>query len=161
MNKEIPNNLFEGNQWELPTDINIITKTMEAFQAKLIEQGWPEDDANWLGATFEEMLINSIVHGNLGIKEKSSEESWREAGLREQVKANVGKMVHVKLDVTPDEITVQLRDEGEGFDWRKMLKEDEALLKSSGKGHAFLKMNLFDSFEYNEAGNEVTLKKKK
>ena len=154
-------NYFEGNEWQLPPDIGIVGSAVDEFRRRLADLKWEEEDIDWLTATFEEVLVNAIVHGSLNIKEKSEEESWRTAALREQEKGGNKKPVHVKLDLTPDKITIIVRDEGEGFDWRKQFEsEGEDLTKTSGRGMLYMKMN-FDSFSYNEKGNEVTMIKER
>lgn len=161
MNKELSprdqEEIFTGDEWVLPTDVKLVDKAASEFRKRLIEAGWDE----WLTMPFQEMLINAIVHGNLGIKNKSEVESWQDAALREQREKPTDRKVHVKFYINPEEIEVIIRDDGEGFDWQSMLDPKEELLKSSGKGWAYLhpSMELFDSFEYNEKGNEVTLRK--
>lgn len=166
MNREIPKpgearDYFKGNEWQLPTDIRIVDSAAEAFRKKLKEMIWKEEDINWLEATFREVLINAIVHGNLNISEKSEGENWQTAALKEQASSEIEAPVYVKLDLTPDKIVIVIRDEGGGFDWKKQLESvGENVTKTSGRGSAYMKM-FFDSVTYNEAGNEVTLSKER
>jgi anti-sigma regulatory factor (Ser/Thr protein kinase) len=156
--------LFPGNNWQLSTDIRLVKGASEEFNRRLIESGWKEDEASSLEMAFEETLINAIVHGNLEIKEKSDDESWYSAALKVQAgdRALNHKKVYVSIDVTTDAVSVTVRDEGNGFDWKKLDSEpsEETLLKPSGRGNLYMKL-FFDSVEYNEKGNEVTLRKKK
>lgn len=152
---------FEGNEWQLPTDIKVVDSAADEFRNRLLKLRWKEEDVDWLEATFREVLINAIVHGNLNILEKSEDENWQTAALREQAKGKIEKFVHVKLGLTSDKIAVVIRDQGKGFDWKKQLdsvSEDSA--KTSGRGATYMKM-FFDSATYNEAGNELTLTKER
>ena len=64
-----------------------------------------------------------------------------------------------RINITEEQLEVTVRDEGEGFDWRNQ-KESEGLEKTSGKGTTFIK-TFFDSYQYNDKGNEITLIRKK
>jgi len=152
---------FKGNQWELPTDIDLVNKASEELERRLIEAGWG-DDAYPLVTSFSEALINAIVHGNLEIKEKSETESWREAALRVQKEKPSTKKVFVILNVTPEEVAINIRDEGNGFAVKEIIDptSNDGISKTSGRGFLFMHQD-FDSVEHNEKGNEVTMKKTK
>ena len=52
-----------------------------------------------------------------------------------------------------------IRDDGGGFDWRKLpAVEPENLLAFNGRG-IFLTKIYFDEVTFNDTGNEVTLRK--
>ena len=60
----------------------------------------------------------------------------------------------------PRVFEVTIRDEGKGFDWRALpAVVPENLLAFNGRG-IFLTKIYFDDVEYNEAGNQVTLRKR-
>lgn len=161
LEQEGPINYWGGNEWQLPSDIRIMHLTTEKFRKRLTDLGWKEEEVDWLTATFGEVLINAIVHGNLNIQEKPEDESWKDAALRKQKEDKINKFIHVKLDLTPDKIVIVVRDEGGGFDWKKQINsEDEDPLKTSGRGLLYMK-TYFNQFSYNEAGNEVTLVKER
>ncbi len=165
-NVELPQenneNMFKGNEWTLPTDIKLVDLAEDEFKKKLTEAGWDNDDENIdMGVAFREVLINAIVHGNLGMKDKSEEESWQQAALKEQENNPSSKSIHVKLDITSASINVIIGDEGDGFDWKnKLHTQIGGPLISSGRG-TLLMNAYFDSLEYNEKGNEATLRKNK
>ena len=154
-------NYFEGNQWELPTDIGLVDKAEERFKLRLLEIGW-EEDADWLATSFGEALINAIVHGNLGVKEKPEAESWRQTALRVQQEKPSAKKVFVSFSITPERISVTIRDEGDGFVVNEIIDptKPEVILKPSGRGFPFMR-TFFDSVVHNEKGNEVTMEKTK
>ena len=152
--------LFKGNHWELSTDIGLLGPAQKEFEQRLMGAGWEEEDYYGMVVSFGEAFINAVAHGNLGLKEKGEHESWRDAALRVQKDNPSHKKVFIDLDITSEELSVTVRDEGEGFKHAPDPTDPEGLLKSSGRGLVFMR-NFFDSVEYNEKGNEVTMKKRR
>lgn len=113
-----------------------------------------------------EIILNAIEHGNFGIsyEEKSLTiqnnnylellESRSEDSQRNQKK--------VFIDCTTDraEISIEIRDQGEGFDFREFVEMDssEEVLRAHGRG-IFLASLYFDKIEYREPGNRVLMSK--
>lgn len=100
-----------------------------------------ELDKKYFNKTYlciSEAVINSIRHGN---------------------KSDLNKQVFIVADCIETEIIIQIEDEGEGFDIKKVknptLKEN--VNKESGRG-IFIIKNLSDGIEYNDKGNRVQLK---
>lgn len=85
-----------------------------------------------------EAVINSIRHGN---------------------KNDLNKQVRIVADCIETEIIIQIEDEGDGFDVKKVknptLKEN--VNSESGRG-IFIIKNLSDGIEYNDKGNRVQFK---
>jgi DNA-binding response OmpR family regulator len=115
----------------------------------------------------EEMLTNAIEHGNLGIsfmEKKTAIEKGKLGELfadRLREGSNADKKVYITSTLTPELFTVSIRDEGGGFDWRNLPELlPENLFSYSGRG-IFLTKIYYDEVSYNEAGNVVTLTKKK
>ena len=109
-----PNELFEGNNWTLPTDIDLVEPAAEAFLKKLgaEEVKCDPDLAANLKLGFHEALVNAIAHGNLGIKSNLNVADLAEA---EQQKNPTDKKVYVAFVITPKIVKINIRDEGEGF----------------------------------------------
>jgi len=145
---------FEGNDWILDTDINLVGLVADKLKERLTKAGWAEEEAMNMEVGFREALINAIVHGNLGLKEKPDGIDWGMAALRKQEREKSDKKVYIKLNISPEEVIIVVRDEGEGFNWQEKKEYDP--LKSSGRGEIFMKA-YYDSFERNEKGNEITL----
>ena len=116
-----------------------------------------------------ELLINAVEHGNLGITyeektaamERGSDvlTALRDARLTDAV---MGKR-RVSVDFGLGEHVCEwvISDEGDGFDWRAVpdpLDEDN-LLKPLGRG-MFLCRFLFDEMEYEGPGNIVRVRKR-
>ncbi|HEY0590191.1 MAG TPA: response regulator, partial [Thermoanaerobaculia bacterium] len=109
-----------------------------------------------------ELLLNAVEHGNLGItyEEKSElkdHERWlAEVQRRLALPENAAKRVKIEYVRTGEESRFTIRDEGEGFDWRRFLEIDpERAMHTHGRGIAVARRFSFDSLEYRDPGNEV------
>jgi CheY-like chemotaxis protein/anti-sigma regulatory factor (Ser/Thr protein kinase) len=128
--------------------------------ATVLANAYPDPHRVVIGLS--ELLINAVEHGNLGItyEEKSrlrEENRWElEVEARLQDPAYAGREVEVNYHRDPDRIRVVIRDQGEGFDWRKYVDIDPArAFDTHGRGIAMSRMVSFDSVEYHGCGNEV------
>lgn len=126
----------------------------------------PEEILN-LKIGIEEMITNAIEHGNLGISFEEKSEAIREERLEgliaertaESERAGRRIFIHSRLDSDFFEVTV--RDEGRGFDWKALPEvAPENLLAFNGRGILLARI-YFDEVTYNEAGNQVTLRKRR
>lgn len=154
---------FPGSHWVLPTDIDLVEDIAEAFTKKLEEAGLDKDsdEVYYLGIAFREALINAIAHGNLGVEmPDGSTRTLGELAKEKQTRNPTDKKVYVDVEIDAGKISVTIRDEGRGFNWRKIPdpKVGDAVLKSKGRGVMFMR-SFFDSATYNESGNEVTMVK--
>lgn len=109
--------------------------------------GFDEDSMHWVGVAVRESVINAIKHGNQNDR---------------------SKLVHVEFTSSsspePGELSVRIRDEGDGFDPDSLADPlaPENMLKSSGRG-IFLMRNFMDDVELRrapEGGMEVLMVKK-
>lgn len=105
--------------------------------------GLDEDSLHWVGVAVRESVINAIKHGN---------------------RHDVTKRVVVEFIAAPSEMTVSIRDQGEGFDPDKLADPlaPENVLKASGRG-IFLMRNFMDAVSLNrppEGGMEVRMVKR-
>jgi serine/threonine-protein kinase RsbW len=109
--------------------------------------GLDDDGSHWVGVAIRESVINAIKHGN---------------------RNDASKKVFVEFETGPaapvPELTIRVRDEGEGFDPSTL--EDplapENLLKSSGRG-IFLIRNFMDDVQLQrapEGGMEIRMVKR-
>jgi DNA-binding response OmpR family regulator len=114
----------------------------------------------------EEMITNAIEHGNLGISLEEKSRAMLDGtlaeliGQRTEEAQHAGRRVFITSRLTSALFEVTIRDEGKGFDWRTLpAVVPENLLAFNGRGILLTKI-YFDEVEYNEAGNQVTLRKR-
>jgi serine/threonine-protein kinase RsbW len=108
--------------------------------------GLDDDGAHWVSVAIRESVINAIKHGN------RNDES---------------KHVFVEFETVtaaPPELTIRVRDQGEGFDPETVANPlaPENLLKSSGRG-IFLIRNFMDDVQLQRApggGMEIRMVKR-
>jgi DNA-binding response OmpR family regulator len=115
----------------------------------------------------EEMIVNAIEHGNLGISSTEKNLAIEDGKLgdlfaeRLRLGDNGSKRVFISSRISADAFLISVCDEGEGFNWRSLPDLlPENLLAYNGRG-IFLTKIYFDEVRYNEKGNEVTLLKKR
>ena len=122
---------------------------------------YPDPDKVLLG--MNELTVNAIEHGNLGITydEKSElikNNTWK-AEIDKRLTEDKYKDRKVKIDIhrTDSEVTLIIEDEGNGFDWKSFIDINaERAYDSHGRGIAMASMMSFDSVSYNDTGNKVT-----
>ena len=128
--------------------------------AILLADFFPDPERVVLGLS--ELLVNSVEHGNLGMHydlkgELISENRWLEEIERLQERPeHAGKRVTVHYERSDSEISLRIRDEGEGFEWQSFLELDpERVTDNHGRGIAMARMMSFDAMEYLDNGREV------
>ncbi len=108
--------------------------------------GLDEDAAHWVSVAIRESVINAIKHGN---------------------RNDAAKRVFVEFEANggeAPELSIRVRDEGEGFDPAQLADPlaPENLLKSSGRG-IFLIRNFMDDVQLHrapEGGMEIRMLKR-
>ena len=115
----------------------------------------------------DELLSNSIEHGNLGITQQEKEKALYESdGLRLIHEERLSDDNRARRLVTIEYHGVRgkfcewiLRDEGEGFNWRDVPSPlaPESFYKPCGRG-IFLSRMIFDHVEYRDRGNVVCVR---
>lgn len=127
----------------------------------------PQEDILNLKIGIEEVITNAIEHGNLGISFEEKSKAIQEGRLAELIADRsresdaAGRAVGITSRLSPRLFEITIRDDGKGFDWRTLpAVEPENLLAFNGRG-IFLTKIYFDEVTYNDAGNEVTLRKHK
>ena len=134
---------YAGNRWELSLETLDADAVMLAFQARLLDTGWPEEESHELAIGFKEALANAMRYGKT-------------------------KTIIVELDVEADRCTVGVEDEGEPFVPADIPDPTvgEGLLKGSGLGCLFMRQFFGEDGVVVElyaadgrGGNRVTLSK--
>jgi CheY-like chemotaxis protein len=109
-----------------------------------------------------ELTTNAIEHGNLGITyaEKSDlliRDAWEaEIERRQLLPENLHKYAELNLEISPHQLSIRLRDKGDGFDWSRYQEFSvERAADPHGRGIAMARALAFDSLEYIGSGNEL------
>ncbi len=128
--------------------------------ANFFAQAAPEPEKRVIG--LQELLINAVEHGNLGLSYQEKTELLMEGCWQEEVERRLGlpeyreRFVEVLFERIPQAIRFTIRDQGEGFDWQKYLDFDPArIFDPHGRGIAMARMMSFSSLEYQGNGNTV------
>ncbi len=118
-------------------------------------------DNEEVAIALQELLINSVEHGNLGItyEEKSSllEKSAleKEIMLRQSLPENQNKVVEVCFKKNADFIEVHIKDQGQGFDYNNYSHfSPERAFDLHGRGIVIAK-NELQTIDYIHPGNQV------
>lgn len=119
------------------------------------------DDRYKLQMTLMEFLTNALEHGNLGIT-YDDKTKWLMAGkdmmalLQERNKdpKYADRKIHITYTIGKAKSKFTIRDDGEGFDWRKYVSR-EMTEELHGRGIA-LSRELTQNINYNDKGNEVS-----
>ena len=124
---------------QLPSDLKIIPETSRDIIKKIKSKDISEDDLFDIRLALEEALVNAIKHGN---------------------KQDCNKNVLLKITINPGKATMQIKDEGEGFDYEKLVSpaEPKNLKKPYGRG-VFLIKKLMDSVEFFDGGRGIKMVK--
>jgi len=107
-----------------------------------------------------EIFFNAIEHGNLGISYEKKRQ-LKEEGLWDKTFYNLltspahqHKKVNVDLDITPFLITIDIEDEGEGFNWQAIENIPSSDVHH-GRGLFIAKKLSFDKIEFLGKGNQI------
>ncbi|MBN1799166.1 MAG: response regulator [Spirochaetales bacterium] len=113
----------------------------------------------------EEMIANAIEHGNLAIGFSKKSEALKKGNfgslLEQKLKnsENSQKQIFISSHLTKKSFSITIRDQGSGFDWKNLPSlSAQSLHHYNGRGIILTKI-FFDRVIYNDAGNQVTLKK--
>jgi serine/threonine-protein kinase RsbW len=102
-----------------------------------------EDSAHWIGMSVRESVTNAIQHGN---------------------KLDLTKKVDICFEVLPDQLSISVRDQGNGFQADEIPNplDSDNLLKPSGRGIFYIR-TFMDEVEFRslpQGGTEVHMVKK-
>ncbi len=128
--------------------------------AFLVANCFPEPEVAVYG--LNEMLINAVEHGNLGITYAEKMHLLLEGRLHEEIErrlalpCNRDKWAYLSFEAEEDRLRVLIKDQGAGFDWRQYLDiSPERATHPNGRGIATSRLMSFTSVEYRGCGNEV------
>ena len=152
----------------LDNDESLIPSVIARLELPLAELGlFDEGERMQIAMALDESLLNAIVHGNLEVSSDLREIDDGEpyASLIRQRKTEepyCNRRVMVLLQATTTEASITIRDDGPGFDTTCLRDptEPDNLELCGGRGllliHSFM-----DQVIHNNAGNEITMIKRK
>ena len=153
--------------FEIENDVNLLLSLSRHIQQTLaVSWGLDRTDRLRIGTALEEALLNSLYHGNLGVrselKEIDHDEFYRQAEERRVTPPWSDRRIRVQTQITSEEMEVTIRDEGQGFDPALLPDptDPENLDRPCGRG-VMLMRAFMDEVRYNATGNEVTLVRKR
>ena len=153
--------------FEIGNDIEILGGLLTVM-LRPVDVWLTESEKLQIRMGLQELLINAIEHGNLGITAEEKQEALTNDSYETLIKArcqlptNTARRVTVWMENDPvqREFRCRIRDEGDGFDWEPLLQgnaESIPVLAGSGRG-IFLVKTLMPHIEYFGKGNEVALR---
>ena len=120
------------------------TETAREVQERIIglmeQNAWPMRECFGVRLALEEAMVNAIKHGN---------------------RMEPDKQVFIACELTAEEITVVIEDQGEGFKPEDVPDptDDENLENPGGRGIMLIR-SFMNGVAYNDRGNRLTMIKK-
>jgi CheY-like chemotaxis protein/anti-sigma regulatory factor (Ser/Thr protein kinase) len=137
------------------------------LQGNLEQLNFCDDTALFQVSTaLAEAFNNAIDHGNLeldsALREESHERYDELRNERARQQPYCDRRVRVTERITPDAVTYVVLDAGNGFDVTAIPDptDPQCLLKASGRG-LMLVRTFMDEVTFNQAGNEITMAKRR
>ena len=138
----MPDSPWDWNlQRTIPSSLDAGHQLIESYLKILDQFGWEGGDLFHVQLAVEEAIVNAITHGNQQSPEKS---------------------VEIEFKVSRNETTMRIRDEGPGFcpDALPDPTSEELLDVPHGRGVMLIRQTM-TSVEFNAAGNQVTMVKRR
>jgi len=132
--------VHEKIEFELPSDLALMNGVLEYLQERVAKLGLIRPERSNLFIALDEAFVNAVKHGN---------------------KSDPSKLVRITAELTPQEASFTVEDEGEGFDIKQIPDpcDPANLFRTSGRG-VLLIYNIMDEVEYNAQGNRVKMVKR-
>lgn len=157
---------------ELGNDASLIDPMVDLVQQTVARARLSDSSGQLrIGVALREALLNALLHGNLEIPLEHMDDA-REHLLRQRdlpirseksaQKALDDRRIFVNVRISTEEARFVIRDEGPGFDVSAVPSSWEpGGLEQQGSRSLSLIRAFMDEVIYNEAGNEVTLVKRR
>jgi len=149
--------------FEITNDIDLVQPLIRVLidEAKLACR-IPRNQLPGIRMGLHELIVNAIEHGNLELESELKQRADYLVFLKQRAGEPrfSGRRVTIEVGIDAESFACVIRDQGPGFDWRCLPdpRNPENLFKPHGRG-IILAGNFFDEFNYNEAGNQVTVRK--
>ena len=109
-----------------------------------------------------ELCINAVEHGNLDITYDDKSDLNNKGGWQDEIERRLelpeykDKKVTVTYSKSDAEITLEITDEGTGFDWEEYMEiSSKRATDNHGRGIALSNLMSFDALEYVAPGNKA------
>ncbi len=119
-------------------------------------------DPATLAIGLQELLINAVEHGNLGLAYRDKTRLLLENRWQEELDRRITlpeyreRYVEVLFERLPNALRFTISDQGEGFDWTQYLEFDPArIFDPHGRGIAMARKLSFSTLVYQGNGNRV------
>jgi len=122
-----------------PATLANVDKTTRKIEKFLTHAGIEDPSQSFnIVLGMREALNNAVTHGS---------------------KKDLNKTVCLTLRMEEGILTMEVEDEGDGFDWKVHMEKSLPSREESGRGLAIMK-RFFTSMRYNQKGNKLIMKKK-
>lgn len=127
--------------YRFPSDHGKACELIDQVIEQLVQRGWPQSDRFAIQMGLEEALTNAIKHGN---------------------QSDPQKQVTLKVQVDPQEIRIEVVDEGQGFRHSRVPDPTRKTnrKRESGRGVALIRF-FMDEVHYNDSGNQLEMVKRR
>ena len=156
------------NEFVIENDSSLIAPLVRYFQESTERLGLlcHASEQTRMGIALEEALLNSMYHGNLevpsALREEDDSKFYEVIECRRKQSPYQERRLVVNSSLSRDQAIFTIRDEGPGFDMSSIPDPTDPNYIERVSGRGMLLMRTFmDSVEYNEAGNVVTLSKRR
>jgi serine/threonine-protein kinase RsbW len=132
--------VHEKIEFEVPSDLGLMNSVLQYLLERVAKLGLIKPERSNLYVALDEAFVNAVKHGN---------------------KNDPNKLVRITAELSPQEASFTVEDEGEGFNVQEIPDpcDPANLFKSSGRG-VLLIYNIMDEVEYNAQGNRVKMVKR-
>ena len=122
---------------KIPSSLERIPSFISTIIERIRPLGIPEEEIFNIRLSLEEALVNAVKYGN---------------------KLDPQLTVEVKVQLDSDKLVIEVKDQGEGFDFEKLEDptKEENIEKVRGRG-IFLMKNLMDEVIFKEKGTRVIM----
>lgn len=151
----------------LENDLDLISSLVSYLTQVLRDAGlFDVSESQRISTALDEALTNAYYHGNLEVRSEIREHDARAYRRLAEQRRNEApyrdRRIRVSVNLTSDEARFAIEDDGRGFDVGAVPDPTlpENLGRPSGRG-IFLMKTFLDDVHYNEAGNRVTLLKRR
>ncbi len=149
----------------LDNELPLLAASVTHMQQTMSAMGlFDESERLRIGVALEEVLLNSMFHGNLELSSSLREEDkpsyYELARVRAKELPYCERRIFVDASFSPAGAEFKIRDQGPGFNPKGLPDPTEPANLHRATGRGLLLMHTFmDAVAFNESGNEVRLTK--